>query len=144
LSDGEEDVPNGTYYSGHDHRQIVKENMNLEARDAGVDSTVYQSTTFLAYRLASTGDSVCVYSFSVLTPWKSWSASVKKRSYATLIYVRLTTFLGSPRAVTVRYTPSTMTTPLFFTTFEVTRQVFHRTPLAYAIVNLKPIVPGRT
>jgi hypothetical protein len=37
-----------------------------------------------------------------------------------------------------------MTTPLFFTTFEVTRQVFHRTALAYAIVNLKPIVPGRT
>jgi hypothetical protein len=37
-----------------------------------------------------------------------------------------------------------MTTPLFFTTFEITRQVFHRTALAYAIVNLKPIVPGRT
>jgi bis(5'-adenosyl)-triphosphatase len=37
-----------------------------------------------------------------------------------------------------------MTTPLFFSTFEVTRQVFHRTALAYAIVNLKPIVPGRT
>jgi hypothetical protein len=44
----------------------------------------------------------------------------------------------------LRLHPSmTTTTPLFFTTFEVTRQVFHRTPLAYAIVNLKPIVPGR-
>lgn len=37
-----------------------------------------------------------------------------------------------------------MATPLFFSTFEVTRQAFHRTALAYAIVNLKPIVPGRT
>lgn len=37
-----------------------------------------------------------------------------------------------------------MVTPLFFSTFEVTRQAFHRTALAYAIVNLKPIVPGRT
>jgi len=35
-----------------------------------------------------------------------------------------------------------MTTPLFFSTFEVTRQAFYRTALAYAIVNLKPIVPG--
>jgi hypothetical protein len=39
---------------------------------------------------------------------------------------------------------SMMTTPLIFSTFEVTRQAFHRTALAYAIVNLKPIVPGRT
>ena len=30
-----------------------------------------------------------------------------------------------------------------FATVEVTRQVFFRTPLSYAIVNLKPIVPGR-
>jgi hypothetical protein len=37
-----------------------------------------------------------------------------------------------------------MATPLFFSTFEVTRQAFHRTALTYAIVNLKPIVPGRT
>jgi len=37
-----------------------------------------------------------------------------------------------------------MATPLLFSTFEVTRQAFHRTSLAYAIVNLKPIVPGRT
>ncbi|KAI0287730.1 HIT-like domain-containing protein [Russula brevipes] len=35
-----------------------------------------------------------------------------------------------------------MASPLFFSTFEVTRQAFHRTALAYAIVNLKPIVPG--
>ncbi|KAH8992426.1 HIT-like protein [Lactarius akahatsu] len=35
-----------------------------------------------------------------------------------------------------------MAAPLFFSTFEVTRQAFHRTALAYAIVNLKPIVPG--
>lgn len=39
---------------------------------------------------------------------------------------------------------STMTTPLLFSTFEITRQAFYRTPLAYAITNLKPIVPGRT
>jgi len=37
-----------------------------------------------------------------------------------------------------------MATPLFFSTFEVTRQAFHRTALTYAIVNLKLIVPGRT
>jgi len=35
-----------------------------------------------------------------------------------------------------------MATPLFFSTIEVTRQVFHRTALAYGVVNLKPIVPG--
>ncbi len=37
-----------------------------------------------------------------------------------------------------------MATPLVFSTMEVTRQAFHRTALAYATVNLKPIVPGRT
>lgn len=31
-----------------------------------------------------------------------------------------------------------------FSTIEVTRQVFFRSPLSFAIVNLKPIVPGRT
>ncbi|KZT74963.1 HIT-like protein [Daedalea quercina L-15889] len=31
---------------------------------------------------------------------------------------------------------------LFFSTFEVTRQVFYCSSLTYAIVNLKPIVPG--
>ncbi|GJE85890.1 HIT domain-containing protein [Phanerochaete sordida] len=31
---------------------------------------------------------------------------------------------------------------LFFSTIEVTRQAFYRTPLTCAIVNLKPIVPG--
>ncbi|KDQ63146.1 hypothetical protein JAAARDRAFT_29147 [Jaapia argillacea MUCL 33604] len=31
---------------------------------------------------------------------------------------------------------------LFFSTIEVTRQVFYRTAQTYAIVNLKPIVPG--
>lgn len=39
---------------------------------------------------------------------------------------------------------TTMATPLLFSSIEITRQVFHRTSLAYAIVNLKPIVPGRT
>ena len=28
-------------------------------------------------------------------------------------------------------------------TVEVTRQVFYKTSLSYAVVNLKPIVPGR-
>jgi bis(5'-adenosyl)-triphosphatase len=37
-----------------------------------------------------------------------------------------------------------MAAPLLFSTFEVTRQAFHRTALTYAIVNLKPIIPGRT
>ncbi|KAH7885993.1 HIT-like domain-containing protein [Phlebopus sp. FC_14] len=35
-----------------------------------------------------------------------------------------------------------MATPLLFSTIEVTRQAFYRTTLSYAIVNLKPIVPG--
>jgi len=35
-----------------------------------------------------------------------------------------------------------MTSALLFSTFEVTRQAFYRTSLSYAIVNLKPIVPG--
>ena len=43
-----------------------------------------------------------------------------------------------------KHSTTEMATPLFFSTFEVTRQAFHRTALAYAIVNLKPIVPGRT
>ncbi|KAF8481783.1 hypothetical protein DFH94DRAFT_732989 [Russula ochroleuca] len=34
-----------------------------------------------------------------------------------------------------------MATPLFFSTFEVTRQAFHRTALAFAFVNFKSIVP---
>ncbi|KAF8910010.1 HIT-like domain-containing protein [Gymnopilus junonius] len=33
-------------------------------------------------------------------------------------------------------------TPLLFSTFEVTSQAFYRASLSYAIVNLKPIVPG--
>jgi hypothetical protein len=32
---------------------------------------------------------------------------------------------------------------LFFSTIEVTKQAFYRSQLSYAIVNLKPIVPGR-
>jgi bis(5'-adenosyl)-triphosphatase len=35
-----------------------------------------------------------------------------------------------------------MSSPLLFSTIEVTRQAFYRTALSYAIVNLKPIVPG--
>jgi bis(5'-adenosyl)-triphosphatase len=38
----------------------------------------------------------------------------------------------------------TTMTPLLFSTFEVTTQAFYRASLSYAIVNLKPIVPGRT
>jgi hypothetical protein len=34
-------------------------------------------------------------------------------------------------------------TPLLFSTFEVTTQAFYRASLSFAIVNLKPIVPGR-
>lgn len=32
---------------------------------------------------------------------------------------------------------------LFFSSFDVSRQAFYRSGLAAAIVNLKPIVPGR-
>ncbi|KAG0704412.1 hypothetical protein DFH29DRAFT_997709 [Suillus ampliporus] len=35
-----------------------------------------------------------------------------------------------------------MSPPLLFSTIEVTRQAFYRSTLSYAIVNLKPIVPG--
>lgn len=38
---------------------------------------------------------------------------------------------------------ATKMSALLFSTFEVTRQAFYRTPLSFAIVNLKPIVPGR-
>ena len=34
-------------------------------------------------------------------------------------------------------------TPLLFSTFEVTSQTFYRASLSFAIVNLKPILPGR-
>ena len=34
-------------------------------------------------------------------------------------------------------------TPLLFSSFEVTTQAFYRASLSFAIVNLKPIVPGR-
>jgi bis(5'-adenosyl)-triphosphatase len=36
-----------------------------------------------------------------------------------------------------------MGSAVLFSTIDVTRQVFYRTSLSYAIVNLKPIVPGR-
>ena len=54
------------------------------------------------------------------------------------------TYTGDGQIRAVIALTTTMATPLFFSTFEVTRQAFHRTALAYAIVNLKPIVPGRT
>lgn len=34
-------------------------------------------------------------------------------------------------------------TPLLFSTFEVTTQAFYRASFSFAVVNLKPIVPGR-
>lgn len=34
-------------------------------------------------------------------------------------------------------------TKLLFSSIEVTRQTFYRSSLSYAIVNIKPIVPGR-
>ncbi|KAK0447717.1 diadenosine 5',5'''-P1,P4-tetraphosphate asymmetrical hydrolase [Armillaria borealis] len=37
---------------------------------------------------------------------------------------------------------TTITTSLLFSTIEVTRQAFYRSSLSFAIVNLKPIVPG--
>lgn len=38
--------------------------------------------------------------------------------------------------------PLLNTTPIFFSTFNVTTQVFHVTALSFALVNLKPLVPG--
>ncbi|KAF7784225.1 hypothetical protein Agabi119p4_390 [Agaricus bisporus var. burnettii] len=35
-----------------------------------------------------------------------------------------------------------MSSTLLFSSFEVTRQAFYRTALSYAIVNIKPILPG--
>ncbi|KAG7452204.1 HIT-like protein [Guyanagaster necrorhizus] len=35
-----------------------------------------------------------------------------------------------------------MSAPLLFSTVEVTRQAFYRSSLSFAIVNLKPVVPG--
>lgn len=46
--------------------------------------------------------------------------------------------LGSCAPITM-----TSTLPLLFSTIEVTAQAFYRTSVTYAIVNLKPIVPGR-
>ena len=46
------------------------------------------------------------------------------------------------RPVLLRETLLTMST-LLFSTFDVSRQTFYRARLAAAIVNLKPIVPGR-
>ena len=37
----------------------------------------------------------------------------------------------------------TLSAPLLFSTMEVTKQAFYQTALSYAVVNLKPIVPGR-
>ncbi|KAI9795032.1 MAG: hypothetical protein M1816_000052 [Peltula sp. TS41687] len=38
--------------------------------------------------------------------------------------------------------PPTISPPIYFSQFNVTSQVFHRTPLSYALVNLKPLKPG--
>ncbi|CDK29354.1 unnamed protein product [Kuraishia capsulata CBS 1993] len=35
-----------------------------------------------------------------------------------------------------------MASRILFSTFSVTSQVFYRTKFTYAVVNLKPIVPG--
>lgn len=49
----------------------------------------------------------------------------------------------SRRAISiVNVSVSAMAAPVLFSTIEVTRQVFYREALSYAIVNLKPIVPG--
>ncbi|KAF2433340.1 HIT domain protein [Tothia fuscella] len=38
--------------------------------------------------------------------------------------------------------PSNLSKPIYFGSFLVTPQVFHQTPLSFALVNLKPILPG--
>jgi hypothetical protein len=40
--------------------------------------------------------------------------------------------------------PGTIMSRILFSTIDVTSQVFYHTNLTAAIVNLKPIVPGRT
>jgi bis(5'-adenosyl)-triphosphatase len=38
--------------------------------------------------------------------------------------------------------PPPSATQIFFNSFQVTTQVFHRTAYSFAIVNLKPLLPG--
>ena len=50
---------------------------------------------------------------------------------------------GSNRRGANTTLPPSMMSKLLFSTIEVTRQAFFRSQLSFAIVNLKPIVPGR-
>ena len=40
--------------------------------------------------------------------------------------------------------PTIIMSRFFFSSIEVTRQVFYKSAQSFALVNLKPIVPGRT
>lgn len=59
--------------------------------------------------------------------------------------VAVTVKSASDSRLSLKITIASMSAPakLFFSTIEVTKQAFYRSPLSYAIVNLKPIVPGR-
>ena len=46
------------------------------------------------------------------------------------------------RATRVQMFRTLTTMNLVFSTIDVSRQVFHRTALTFAVVNLKPLVPG--
>jgi bis(5'-adenosyl)-triphosphatase len=44
--------------------------------------------------------------------------------------------------LSIHIMPPPISKPIFFGPFLVTNQVFHATPLSFALVNLKPILPG--
>ena len=58
-------------------------------------------------------------------------------------YVTQCVIVSGPSAVLGSRSLSATMSNLLFSTIDVTRQAFYRTSLTCAIVNLKPIVPGR-
>jgi len=85
---------------------------------------------------------MCLHQNNTLSPRRPFSAEKSTKSVSRF-FPRMDMVTTSTRHVSIRSSTTEMATPIFFSTFEVTRQAFHRTALAYVIVNLKPIVPGR-
>jgi len=67
---------------------------------------------------------------------------IGSRLYLTQTYCYLMVIISNLFKTLTR-TTTMISTKLLFSSIEVTKQVFYRSPLAFAIVNLKPIVPGR-
>lgn len=68
--------------------------------------------------------------------WTLLQWTIKAHQVANEVDSLLTATTTSPRGIAEMG-------PLLFSTIEVSRQAFYRTSLCAAIVNLKPIVPGR-